>query len=101
MPTCSASAVNADGPFGWRPGAIDTIRTATDAGIHVFVVVNQSATVDEAHDEVTQLLTAHREQLGSLTEALLASETLDAPDAYAAAGVPMGEHEAEAAPAPA
>ena len=45
--------------------------------------------VDDAHDEVTQLLTDHREQLDNLSHALLEAETLDAPDAYAAAGVPM------------
>ena len=45
--------------------------------------------VDEAHAEVTQLLTDHRDQLDTLAHALLAAETLDAPDAYAAAGVPM------------
>jgi cell division protease FtsH len=45
--------------------------------------------VEEAHAEVTQLLTDHREQLDDLAQALLKAETLDAPDAYAAAGVPM------------
>jgi cell division protease FtsH len=45
--------------------------------------------VDAAHAEVTTLLTEHRDQLDSLTHALLEAETLDAPDAYAAAGVPM------------
>jgi cell division protease FtsH len=45
--------------------------------------------VEEAHTEVTQLLGEHREQLESLTQALLEAETLDAPDAYAAADVPM------------
>ena len=45
--------------------------------------------VDEAHAEVTQLLTDHRDQLDSLAHALLKAETLDAADAYAAAGVPM------------
>jgi cell division protease FtsH len=45
--------------------------------------------VDEAHAEVTELLSDHREQLDSLAHALLEAETLDAPDAYAAAGVPM------------
>jgi cell division protease FtsH len=44
--------------------------------------------VDEAHGDVTRLLGEHREQLDSLTEALLAAETLDEDDAYAAAGVP-------------
>ena len=41
--------------------------------------------VDEAHTEVTRLLTDHRDQLESLGRALLAAETLDAADAYAAA----------------
>ena len=51
--------------------------------------------VDEAHSEVTQLLTEHRDQLDDLAHALLAAETLDAPDAYAAAGVPMRSAELE------
>jgi cell division protease FtsH len=45
--------------------------------------------VDDLHDEVTELLGEHRDQLDSLTHALLKAETLDAPDAYSAAGVPM------------
>jgi cell division protease FtsH len=45
--------------------------------------------VEDAHAEVTQLLTAHREQLDDLTHALLRAETLDSTDAYRAAGVPM------------
>ena len=45
--------------------------------------------VDEAHADVTRLLTDHRAQLDSVTHALLDAETLDAPDAYAAAGVQM------------
>ena len=42
--------------------------------------------VDDAHAEVTQLLIDHREQLDSLAGALLEAETLDAAEAYAAAG---------------
>jgi cell division protease FtsH len=53
--------------------------------------------VDDAHDEVTQLLTEDRDQLDSLAHALLAAETLDAPEAYAAAGIPMRTAEADAA----
>jgi cell division protease FtsH len=45
--------------------------------------------VEDAHGEVTQLLTEHREQLDDLAHALLKAETLDAADAYAAADVPM------------
>ena len=53
--------------------------------------------VDEAHAEVTKLLGDHRDQLDDLAHALLEAETLDAPDAYAAAGVPMRTAELEAA----
>jgi cell division protease FtsH len=45
--------------------------------------------VEEAHVEVTQVLSDHREQLESLAQALLKAETLDAVEAYGAAGVPM------------
>jgi cell division protease FtsH len=56
--------------------------------------------VAEAHEAVTTLLGEHREQLESLARALLAAETLDAPEAYAAAGVPLRPAEIEvAAPA--
>jgi cell division protease FtsH len=44
--------------------------------------------VDEGHRAVTELLTDHRDQLESLTLALLEAETLDTIDAYAAAGLP-------------
>jgi cell division protease FtsH len=62
--------------------------------------------VDSLHDEVVELLGTHRPQLESLTRALLLAETLDAPAAYAAAGVPMRTPEpqteavAEALPTP-
>jgi cell division protease FtsH len=52
--------------------------------------------VEDAQKEVTQLLTDHRDQLESLAQALLKHETLDAIDAYAAAGLPG--HEDEPAP---
>jgi cell division protease FtsH len=45
--------------------------------------------VDDAHADVLHLLSDHREQLSGLSQALLAAETLDAVDAYAAAQVPM------------
>jgi cell division protease FtsH len=45
--------------------------------------------VDELHAETTELLSSHRAQLESLAQALLVAETLDAPAAYAAAGVQM------------
>jgi cell division protease FtsH len=52
--------------------------------------------VDEGHAEVTKLLSDHRDQLESLATALLKAETLDAVDAYAAAGVPMRATERDA-----
>jgi cell division protease FtsH len=52
--------------------------------------------VDEAHAAVSRLLSEHRDKLDALTDALLAAETLDENQAYAAAGV-----ERERAPAPA
>jgi cell division protease FtsH len=54
--------------------------------------------VDEAHDEVTQLLSDHRHQLDRLAQALVQAETLDAPDAYGAAGVPMRPAELQPQP---
>jgi cell division protease FtsH len=45
--------------------------------------------IDDAHQNVTDLLGAHRAQLKALAEALLRSETLDGIDAYRAAGLPM------------
>ncbi len=51
--------------------------------------------VDDGHVSATQLLSEHRDQLESLAHALLKAETLDAPEAYAAAGVKMREAELE------
>ena len=44
--------------------------------------------VEEAHNAVSKLLSENRDRLDSLTEALLAAETLDEDDAYEAARVP-------------
>ncbi|HZU40113.1 MAG TPA: ATP-dependent zinc metalloprotease FtsH [Solirubrobacteraceae bacterium] len=55
--------------------------------------------VDGAHREVLALLGEHRENLDALAAGLLERETLDEPDAYAAAGLPrtnFGGDEAEA-----
>jgi cell division protease FtsH len=54
--------------------------------------------VDNMHAEVTDLLGENRDKLDSLTQALLKAETLDAADAYAAAGVPMRGTELQAEP---
>jgi cell division protease FtsH len=54
--------------------------------------------VDEAHADVTRLLTEHRGRLDSLVAALLERETLDQDEAYAAADVAPGAvpHDEEA-----
>jgi Peptidase family M41 len=43
--------------------------------------------VGEAHDDAVQLLADHRERFESLAEALFRVETLEGPEAYAAAGL--------------
>jgi cell division protease FtsH len=57
--------------------------------------------VEESHQAVTRLLTDHREQLDSLTDALLRAETLDEDAAYAAARVERPPVGGEELPAPA
>jgi cell division protease FtsH len=52
--------------------------------------------IEDGHAEVTKLLSEHRDQLDSLAHALLEAETLDAPAAYAAAGVPLRAADVEA-----
>jgi cell division protease FtsH len=81
----------ADGQGPFLPGASETSEATQrllDEEVHRLV--------DGAHDEVTRLVTEHRDQLESLAQALLKAETLDAPDAYAAAGVPAHRGEPSA-----
>ncbi|MGO9819721.1 MAG: ATP-dependent zinc metalloprotease FtsH [Solirubrobacteraceae bacterium] len=84
----------ADGAGPFLPGVSET-----SPQMQWLVDEEVRAMVDDAHDAVTQLLRDHREQLDSLTRALLEAETLDASDAYAAAGVPMRADELEPKPA--
>jgi cell division protease FtsH len=82
----------AQGPL--LPGASETSQETQrliDEEVHKLV--------EAAHHDVTQLLEEHRDQLENLAQALLKAETLDAPAAYAAAGVPMGQKEPAPAPA--
>jgi cell division protease FtsH len=76
------------------PGASETSQDTqriVDEEVHKLV--------EAAHHDVTQLLEEHRDQLENLAQALLKAETLDAPAAYTAAGVPMGQREPASAPA--
>jgi cell division protease FtsH len=73
----------ADGEGPFLPGV-----SATSESTQRLVDEEVRRMVDTAHQEVTSLLSDHRDQLESLAQALLKAETLDALDAYAAAGVP-------------
>jgi len=73
----------ADGEGPFLPGV-----SATSESTQRLVDEEVRRVIDAAHQEVTSLLTDHRDQLESLAQALLQHETLDALDAYAAAGVP-------------
>jgi cell division protease FtsH len=73
-----------EGASPYFPGASETspdTQRLIDDEVHRMV--------EEAHAEVVQILNEHRDQLDSLSHALLAAETLDAVDAYKAAGIPM------------
>jgi cell division protease FtsH len=83
-----------EGQGMFLPGASETsqeTQRVVDQEVHELV--------ESAHREVTRLLEEHREQLESLAQALLEAETLDAPEAYAAAGVPLSEREPDPTPA--
>ena len=71
-----------DGQGPWLPGAAETSPQT-----QWLVDQEVQRVVEDSHAKVTQLLTEHRPQLERLAQALLAQETLDGPDAYAAAGV--------------
>ncbi len=74
----------ADGQGPLLPGASETSPQT-----QWLVDQEVQALIESCHAQVTQLLSDHRGQLDDLSHALLDAETLDAPDAYAAAGVPM------------
>jgi cell division protease FtsH len=68
-----------DGYGGTRPFSEETARTVDAEVIKI---------IAESHDEAVRLLIQHRKELDALAEALLARETLDAAEAYEAAGIP-------------
>jgi cell division protease FtsH len=65
------------------PGGADGTSEATQELVDAEV----RRIVEEAHQEARTLLAQNREKLDSLADALLENETLDAPEAYAAAGI--------------
>ncbi|HEV2981572.1 MAG TPA: ATP-dependent zinc metalloprotease FtsH, partial [Solirubrobacteraceae bacterium] len=82
------AVLSSDGQGPLLPGVSDTSQFTQR-----LVDEEVRRVVESAHDEVTHLLTDHRAQLESLAQALLKTETLDAPEAYAAAGVPLAEQQ--------
>jgi cell division protease FtsH len=90
------------GPITWLPseaqGPLLPGASETSAQTQWLLDEEVHRLIDEAHDEVIQLLNEHRPALDNLAHALLRAETLDAPEAYAAAGVPMRTAELQPEP---
>jgi cell division protease FtsH len=76
------SVIDEDGQGAFFAGA-----NGTSEHTHRLVDEEVRRIVETAHEQVTTLLGAHRDQLDSLAQALMSSETLDAPEAYAAASL--------------
>jgi len=84
-----------DGQGPWLPGVSETSQETQQ-----LVDEEVRRLVEASHQVVTRLLEEHRDQLESLARALLAAETLDSAEAYAAAGVAATREEPAPAPAP-
>jgi cell division protease FtsH len=88
-PTVGPVAVLAEEGQGmFLPGVSDTSQET-----HRIVDEEVRRLVEAAHQDVTRLLEEHRGQLESLAHALLDAETLDGPEAYAAAGLSVPREE--------
>jgi cell division protease FtsH len=87
------TVVSDDGvdPYGLLGDHVTSERTrqVLDAEVHRIA--------EECHQHALETLRRHRDQLDALAHALLERETLDEPDAYAAAGIP---HTPSTQPAP-
>jgi cell division protease FtsH len=80
--TVAVLAADGQGPF--MPGVSEVSEQT-----HQLIDEEVRRLVAAAHDEVIELLGQHRDKLDSLAKALLEHETLDQPDAYAAAGISL------------
>jgi cell division protease FtsH len=78
----TVAVIPADGQGPLLPGVSEVSEET-----HQLVDEEVRGLVAAAHDEVVELLRENRDKLDSLAEALLEHETLDQPDAYAAAGI--------------
>jgi cell division protease FtsH len=72
-----------DGAAAFFPGAAETSQETQR-----LVDLEVRRIVEEAHEEATEVLRAHRANLDSLVAGLLKHETLNESEAYAAAGLP-------------
>lgn len=72
-----------------QEGEASALQGLTEVSEHTRQLVDAEVKriVGEAHDVAIRLMTEHRERLDSLAEALAWAETLDQPEAYAAAGL--------------
>jgi cell division protease FtsH len=77
------------GPYGLFGDGITSERTRQMLDSEVKRIA------DECHQRALRMLRQHRKQLDALAHALLEHETLDEPDAYAAAGIPHAQPVAE------
>ena len=84
--TVAVLAADGQGPF--MPGVSEVSEQT-----HQLIDEEVRRLVAAAHDEVIELLRDHRDKLDSLAKALLEHETLDQPDAYAAAGISLSADE--------
>jgi cell division protease FtsH len=87
------AVLSADGQGPLLPGVSETSEHTQE-----LIDAETRRIVEDSHREVRRLLEENRDKLDGLARALLAAETLDAPEAYAAAGVP--QRSVEASPAP-
>ena len=83
------AVASADGRNAFYPGGAEVSERTQE-----LVDEEMRRIVDEAHEQVTELLRENRGKLDALAEALLEHETLDEEDAYAAAGVERRPDEA-------
>ncbi len=78
----TVTLIPSDGQGPLLPGASEV-----SAETQQLIDVEVRTLVDDLHQEVMALLRENRERLDKLAQALLEHETLDQPDAYAAAGI--------------
>jgi len=86
----TVAVLPADGQGPLLPGVSEVSEQT-----HQLVDEEVRRLVAAAHDEVVELLRENRDKLDSLAKALLEHETLDQPDAYAAAGMSPSAREPE------